>query len=95
MGANIVLGRAGLGRGIVLVCGTLLAGLLWCGQIYAGLNTSNALLLAIAPSMAWFGHWAPRRYGWLVHVAVQMALVLAVAAVAAVRAWQAFRAAAG
>ena len=94
MGANIVLGRAGVGHGIVLVCGTLLAGLLWCGQIYAGLNTSNALL-AIAPSMGWFGRWAPRRYGWLVHVGVQMALVLAVAAVAVVRAWQAFRAAAG
>jgi hypothetical protein len=93
MGANIVLGRAGLGRGIVLVCGTLLAGLLWCGQIYASLNTSDALL-AIAPSMGWFGRWAPRRFGWLVHVAVQMAIVLAVAAIAVGRAWLEFRAAA-
>lgn len=93
MGANIVLGRAGLGRGIVLVCGTLLAGLLWCGQLYANLQTGDALLLAIAPNMAWLGRWAPRRFGWLVHVAVQMGFVLAVAASAAIRAWLEFRAA--
>jgi hypothetical protein len=94
VGANIVLGRAGLGRGIVVVCGTLLAGLLWCGHLYANLQTSDALLLAIAPNMAWFGRWAPRRFGWLVHVAAQMALVLAVAGFAATRAWLAFQSAA-
>jgi hypothetical protein len=87
MGANIVLGRAGLGRGIVVVCGTLMAGLLWCGHLYANLQTCDAVLLAIAPNMAWFGRWGPRQFGWLMHVALQMSLVLAVAAVAAGRAW--------
>jgi hypothetical protein len=94
VGANIVLGRAGLGRGIVVVCGTLLAGLLWCGHLYAKLQTGDSLLLAIAPNMAWFGRWAPRRFGWLVHVAAQMGLVLAVAGLAAIRAWLTFRSAA-
>jgi hypothetical protein len=89
---SVVLGRAGLGRGIVLVCGTLLAGVLWSGHLYAQLQTSDALLLAAAPNLAWLGRYATRRYGWLVHVAVQIGPVLAVAAIAAVRAWRAFAA---
>ena len=74
-----------------MVCGTLLAGLLWCGYLYANLKTSNALLLAIAPNMAWCGRWAPRRFGWLIHVAAQLGLVLAVAGVAVLRAWLEFQ----
>ncbi len=89
LGMNIVLGRAGLGRGIVVVFGTLLAGLLLCGSLYAELSTSNAMLLAAAPNMAWLGRHGPRRFGWLTHVAIQVGLVLAVAGLAAVRAWNA------
>ena len=89
LGANIVLGRAGLGQGIVLVFGTLLAGLLLCGYLYAELTSLNALLLAAAPSLAWLGRRGPRSLGWLAHVAIQVGLVLAATAFAAVRAWMA------
>ncbi len=95
LGANIVLGRAGLGRGIVLVFGTLLAGVLLCGYLYAQLTASNALLLAAAPNMAWLGRRGPRGLGWLAHVAIQVGLVLAVASIAVARAWMAMTDAAG
>jgi hypothetical protein len=95
LGANIALGRSGLGRGIVLVFGTLLAGLLLCGNLYAELTTQNALLLAAAPCMAWLGRRGPRGLGWLAHVAIQVGLVLAVASAAAIRAWMAMADAAG
>ncbi len=93
MAAGVVLGRSATARGVVLVFGTLLAGLLWSGYAYASLSVVDGLLLTAAPSAAWLGRWAPRRFGWSVNFASQIGAVLAVAMIAAVRAWLEFRAA--
>ncbi len=89
IGAHLLLGRSGLGRGIVVVVGTLLAGVLWSGYLYAQVTASNAILLAIAPNMAWLGPWIPRRYGRLAHVAIQTLAVLAIGGIAMLQAWRA------
>jgi|GEM_PF-2439271 len=91
--AGIVLGRSATARGVVLVFGSLLAGLLWSGYAQASLSVVDGLLLTAAPSAAWLGRWAPRRFGWSVNFASQVGAVLAVALIAAVRAWLEFRAA--
>jgi hypothetical protein len=87
LGASVPLGRAGRARGVTLVCGTLLAGLLWSGYLYASLRPLDAVLLAVAPCLAWVGPFVPRRWGWLVHVAGQLGVVLAASGSAALRAW--------
>lgn len=89
--AGVVLGRSATARGVVLVFGSLLAGLLWSGYAYASLSAIDGMLLAVAPSAAWLGRWAPRRFGWSVNFATQVGAVLAVALIPAVRAWLAFR----
>ncbi len=85
--AHIVLGRAGLGRGTVLVFGTLLGGLLLCGLLYGEVQPLDALLLAIAANLAWSGLALRNRLGWWGQTLVQFAAILAVAAWPAVRAW--------
>ncbi len=90
LAAGVVLGGSAVARGVALVFGSLLAGLLWIGFAYASLSASNALLLAAAPSCAWLGRWAPRRFGWSVNFASQVGAVLAVAFLALGRAWLEF-----
>jgi hypothetical protein len=92
MAAGVVLGRSATARGVVLVFGSLLAGLLWSGYVYASLSVVDGLLLTAAPSAAWLGRWAPRRFGWSVNFTTQVGAVLAVASIAAMRAWLEFRA---
>jgi hypothetical protein len=89
--AGVVLGSSATARGVVLVFGSLLAGTLWSGYAYASLSVVDGLLLTAAPSAAWLGRWAPRRFGWSVNFASQVGAVLAVAMIAAVRAWLEFR----
>lgn len=89
--AGVILGRSATARGVVLVFGSLLAGILWSGYAYASLSVVDGLLLTAAPSAAWLGRWAPRRFGWSVNFASQVAAVLAVAMIAVVRAWLEFR----
>lgn len=89
--AGIVLGRSATARGVVLVFGSLLAGILWSGYAYASLSVVDGLLLTAAPSAAWLGRWAPRRFGWSINFASQVGAVLVVAVIAAVRAWLASR----
>jgi len=88
---GIVLGSSATARGVVLVFGSLLAGILWSGYAYASLSVVDGLLLTAAPSAAWLGRWAPRRFGWSVNFASQVGAVLVVAMIAAVRAWLEFR----
>lgn len=88
--ANVALGRAAVGRGTVLVFGTLLGGLLLCAHLYAELTTANAMLLAAAPNMAWLGYLVPKRAGHAVNVIAQLLLVLSIAAIAVVRAYLVF-----
>jgi hypothetical protein len=87
LGANGVLGRAAVGRGTVLVFGTLLIGLLWCGNGYADLRTSDALVLLAAPNAAWLAMLLPRRIGWLGQVVLPLLFVLGIAGIAVARAW--------
>ena len=47
--AGIVLGRSATARGVVLVFGSLLAGILWSGYAYASLSVVDGLLLTAAP----------------------------------------------
>lgn len=77
--AGLVLGGAARGRSTVLVFGTLLIGLLWCGNQYAELTTPDALVLVAVANMAWLT--------MLPEGIVQLALVLAAAAIAVARAW--------
>jgi hypothetical protein len=84
---NIVLGRAAVGRGMILVFGTLLVGLLWCANQYAELETADALVLIAAPNAAWLAYLLPRRIGWLAQIVLQLLFVLGMAGVAVARAW--------
>ncbi len=87
LAANLALGSAALGRGTVLVFGTLLAALVLGGMLYSNVRAGDAVLLAIAPNMAWLERFVPRRASRTGHLLVQVALVLAVASVPAVRLW--------
>jgi hypothetical protein len=87
LAANVALGRAAVGRGTVLVFGTLFVGLLWCGNGYAELNTFDALVLLAAPNAAWLAFLLPRRIGWLGQVVLQLSFVLGTAGIAMARAW--------
>jgi hypothetical protein len=87
LAAYLVLGHAALARGSVFVVGTLLGGLLWCGHSYADLATSDALLLAAAPNMAWLAYLVPWRIGRLGQTVLQLILVAGVAGAAVARAW--------
>jgi hypothetical protein len=90
LAGSLVLGSAAVGRGMALVFGALLGGLLLCGTLYAELATSNAMLLAAAPGMVWLGQLVPRRAGWLGTTLARLALVLTLPAIALVRAWLRF-----
>jgi hypothetical protein len=90
LAVNFALGSAAVGRGTVVVFGTLAAGLLLCSYLYAELQTADAVLLAIAPNMAWVAYLVPRRAGRLAAIFVQLGLVLGTAAIALVRAWLRF-----
>jgi hypothetical protein len=90
LAASLLLGRAAVARGTIVVFGVLLAGLVWCGRLYAELAAGNALLLAAAPNAAWLGYLVPDRAGWLPRVLVQLGAVVAVATIAVVRAWLVF-----
>jgi hypothetical protein len=90
LAASVVLGRAAVGRATVLIFVILYAGLLLCGCGYASLTVTNALILFLAPNMAWLAwHW-PDRFGIWHEALGQVALVAAVALVAVLRAWQDF-----
>jgi hypothetical protein len=90
LAANLILGAAAVGRGTVLVLGTLLAGLFLCGNLYAELTTPDALLLAAAPNMAWLAQLVPKRAGRVVTTLSELILVLSVAGIAVARAWLRF-----
>jgi hypothetical protein len=90
LAASVLLGRAAVARGTIVVFGVLLAGLVWCGRLYADLAAGNALVLAAAPGAAWLGYLVPARAGWWPRVLVQFGAVLAIAAIAVVRAWLVF-----
>ncbi|MCH8859465.1 MAG: hypothetical protein IID54_07815 [Proteobacteria bacterium] len=87
LGVNSILGRAAVGRGTVLVFGTLLCGLLWCGNLYAELKTFDALILIAAPNAAWLAFGLPRRIGRLGQTALQLLFVLGVAGIIVALAW--------
>jgi len=87
LGANLLLGRAGLGRGTVLVFGTLLSGLLASGLLYSELRAVDGLLLAAAPLAAWPARSIPRHWGWTAQTLLEVGLVLAVASVPALWLW--------
>jgi hypothetical protein len=87
LGAYLVLGHAAVGRGSVFVVGTLVGGLLWCGHLYAEVNSSDALLVALAPNAAWLVYLVPWRIGRLGQTLVQLIAVAGVAVLAVVRAW--------
>ncbi|REK09946.1 MAG: hypothetical protein DWQ37_17755 [Planctomycetota bacterium] len=85
--AYVIQGRAAFARGCVLVFGTLMASLLWSASLYAELWTFDALLLGLAPQMAWLRYAIPLRAGWFARSIAPVLLVLAVACVPVVRLW--------
>lgn len=88
--ASLILGRAAVGRATVLIFVILYSGLLLCGCVYAGLTATNALILFLAPNMAWLAwRWTGRFGTWHERLA-QVSLVVAVAMIAVFRAWQSF-----
>ncbi|MEX0679168.1 MAG: hypothetical protein WD063_18985 [Pirellulales bacterium] len=86
LAVNLVLGPGASGRGTVVVAGTLLAGLVCSGNLYAELTPSDAVLLAAAPTVAWVARAVPPRFGRLAQTLVQIGLVLALAGIPVVRA---------
>ncbi len=88
--ASVVLGRAAVGRATVLIFVILYAGLMLCGCVYASLTPTNALILFLAPNMAWLAWRWPGRFGDWHEPLAQVALVAAVALLALLRAWQDF-----
>lgn len=83
---SVGLGRIALARGTTLVFGTLLAALLFGGHLYAELTAFDAVVLGLAGNLAWFGYRWPKHRP-LARGVVQVAAVLALAAVPLVRAW--------
>jgi hypothetical protein len=77
--ASLILGRAAVGRATVLIFVILYAGLLLCGCVYAGLTATNALILFLAPNMAWLAWRWTGRFGTWQEPLAQVALVAAVA----------------
>jgi len=88
--ASLLLGRASVGRATVLIFVILYAGILLCGCVYAGLTTINALILFLAPNMAWLPWRWTGRFGTWQEPLAQIGLVAAVSLIAVFRAWQAF-----
>jgi hypothetical protein len=92
LAAHLILGPAAVARGVGLVFATLLAGLLWCGNLYAELTTPDALILAVAPNLAWLAELLQEHLGRRGTLLAQGLIVLAVAGVAVARAWIEFAA---
>ncbi len=91
--ANLIMGPAGVGRGVSLVFGALYGGLLFCGQHYAELSPVDAAILYAAPLAAWIVQRLSVRFEPRSAGALECWLVLAAASVAVADAWMRFEAA--
>jgi hypothetical protein len=87
LAAQAIFGRAALATGIALPLGVMFGGLLWYGCFYSNLSIWCALLLYLAPQIAWLSLEWPRQFSSMRRVGLQVASVALVACAALLLAW--------